>query len=403
MSETARGLWSRNDDAAPTTRLVVDLDAVARNWLYLKKKLQNGADCAGVVKADAYGLGAAAVSRELFAQGCRHFFVAKWDEGLAVQQALADVAKAFPYSPVSAEPVVVDAPAIYVLEGPRGAGSVDFIRSGLVPVLNGLPDILHWSDAAGKAGRRLPAVIHIDTGMNRLGLSAAEVAALAADHAGIFKALDIRYVMSHLACADEPAHPLNAAQLANFHKLTAALGRPLRYSFANSGGIFLGTDYHFDLVRPGCALYGINPTGQDENPMLPVVTLEARILQTRRIDSPATVGYGASYRIVPPVKCATVSIGYADGYLRSLTGRGQVYVRGEKCPVIGRVSMDSIVIDITGIASEIVPGDAVEILGPHRLVDDVAAEAGTIGYEILTGLGRRTPRHYTGGHAASEG
>lgn len=403
MSERARGLWSHNDHAAPTARLVVDLDAVARNWLYLKKKLQNGADCAGVVKADAYGLGAAIVARELFAQGCRHFFVAKWDEGIAVQEALRDVARAFPYSPVSDTPVVADAPAIYVLEGPRGADSRDFIRSGLVPVLNSLSDIVYWSDAAGAAARRLPAIIHIDTGMNRLGLSASEVSTLAAAHAGIFKALDIRYVMSHLACADEPAHPLNAEQLTNFHKLTAALGQPLRYSFANSGGIFLGADYHFDLARPGCALYGINPTGQPQNPMLPVVTFEARILQTRRIDSPATVGYGASYRVAPPAKCATVSIGYADGYLRSLTGKGHVFVRGEKCPVIGRVSMDSIVIDVTHLTAEPAPGDVVEILGAQRLVDDVAAEAGTIGYEILTGLGRRTPRQYIGGHTASEG
>lgn len=403
MNEMARDLWSRNDYAMPTARLVVDLDAIARNWLYLKKKLQNGADCAGVVKADAYGLGAAVVARELFVQGCRHFFVAKWHEGIAVQQALAEVAKAFPYSPISDDPVVVDAPTIYVLEGPRGAESPDFVRSGLVPVLNSLPDIFYWSATAAKVGRRLPAVIHIDTGMNRLGLGAGEVAVLAADHADIFKALDIRYVMSHLACADEPGHPLNAEQLAGFHKLTAALGRPLRYSFANSGGIFLGAAYHFDLARPGCALYGINPTGQSENPMLPVVTFEARILQTRIIDSPATVGYGASYRVAPPAKCATVSIGYADGYLRSLTGRGQVYVRGYKCPVIGRVSMDSIVIDISDAPADVVPGDAVEILGLHRRVDDVAAEAGTIGYEILTGLGRRTPRHYIGGHIASEG
>lgn len=403
MNEMARDLWSQNDPAAPATRLVVDLDAIARNWLYLKKKLQNGADCAGVVKADAYGLGAATVARELFVQGCRHFFVAKFDEGMAVQAALAEVAKAFPYSPVSDTPVVVDAPTIYVLEGPRGANDLDFISSGLVPVLNSLPDIFYWSATAAKIGRRLPAIIHIDTGMNRLGLSAAEVASLAADHADIFKALDIRYVMSHLACADEPQHPLNAEQLASFHKLTAALGKPLRYSFANSGGIFLGADYHFDLARPGCAIYGINPTGQSENPMLPVVTFEARILQTRIIDSPATVGYGASYRVAPPAKCATVSIGYADGYLRSLTGKGHVFVRGEKCPVIGRVSMDSIVIDVTHMTVEPTPGDAVEILGAQRLVDDVAAEAGTIGYEILTGLGRRTPRHYIGGHTASEG
>lgn len=399
MNDPAGGALPHNAYDMPSSRLVVDLDALARNWLLLKKKLQNGADCAGVVKADAYGLGAEAVSRTLFAQGCRHFFVAQWEEALAVQRALADSAKSFPYSPTAGAGVIVDAPTIYMLEGPRGAAETDLIASGFVPVLNSLPDIFYWSAAAAKTGRRLAAVIHLDTGMNRLGLTAAEVASLANDHRDIFKALDIRYVMSHLACADEPAHPMNAAQLDSFHKLTAALGQPLRYSFANSGGIFLGTDYHFDLARPGCALYGINPTGQAQNPMLPVVTFEARILQTRIIDSSGTVGYGASYRVSPPAKCATVSIGYADGYLRSLTGSGHVYVKGEKCPVIGRVSMDSVVIDITQARADIQPGDAVEILGPNRLVDDVAAEAGTIGYEILTGLGRRTPRTYIGGAA----
>lgn len=399
MNDPAGGALPHNAYDMPSSRLVVDLDALARNWLLLKKKLQNGADCAGVVKADAYGLGADAVSRTLFAQGCRHFFVAQWEEALAVQRALANSAKSFPYSPTAGAGVIVDAPTIYMLEGPKGAAETDMIASGFVPVLNSLPDIFYWSAAAAKTGRRLAAVIHLDTGMNRLGLTAAEVASLASDHRDIFKALDIRYVMSHLACADEPAHPMNAAQLSSFHKLTAALGQPLRYSFANSGGIFLGADYHFDLVRPGCALYGINPTGQAQNPMLPVVTFEARILQTRIIDSSGTVGYGASYRVSPPAKCATVSIGYADGYLRSLTGSGHVYVKGEKCPVIGRVSMDSVVIDITQARADIQPGDVVEILGPNRLVDDVAAEAGTIGYEILTGLGRRTPRTYIGGAA----
>lgn len=399
MNDPAGGALPHNAYDMPSSRLVVDLDALARNWLLLKKKLQNGADCAGVVKADAYGLGAEAVSRTLFAQGCRHFFVAQWEEALAVQRALANSAKSFPYSPTAGAGVIVDAPTIYMLEGPRGAAETDLIASGFVPVLNSLPDVFYWSAAAAKTGRRLPAVIHLDTGMNRLGLTGAEVASLANDHRDIFKALDIRYVMSHLACADEPAHPMNAAQLDNFHKLTTALGQPLRYSLANSGGIFLGTDYHFDLARPGCALYGINPTGQAQNPMLPVVSFEARILQTRIIDSSGTVGYGASYRVSPPAKCATVSIGYADGYLRSLTGSGHVYVKGEKYPVIGRVSMDSVVIDITQAQADIQPGDAVEILGPNRLVDDVAAEAGTIGYEILTGLGRRTPRTYIGGAA----
>ncbi len=381
----------------PSSRLVVDLDAVARNWLLLKKKLKTGADCAGVVKADGYGLGAGPIARILFTQGCRHFFVAQWQEGLTVQTALGTVAKSVPYSPVNHSKIIVDAPTIYVLEGPRGVDAQRFAGSGFVPVLNSLEDILYWAEAAATLEKRLPAVIHIDTGMNRLGLTAVEVAMLADQHRDIFKALDIRYVMSHLACADEPSHEKNAEQLQMFQKLTAALGQPLRYSFANSGGVFLGTDYHFDLARPGCAIYGINPTDQSVNPMQGVATFEGRILQIRKIDTAGTVGYGAGYRVTQPATCATVSIGYADGYLRSLTGSGSVFIKGEKCPVIGRVSMDSVIIDVAHLTATPAIGDAVEILGPHQLVDDLAAAAGTIGYEILTGLGLRTPRTYIGG------
>lgn len=389
------------NDAAfygPSSRLTIDLDAVAQNWLLLKKKLQNGADCAGVVKADAYGLGAEAVSRTLFMQGCRHFFVAQYAEGLKVQAALATSAKAFPHSPVSDAPVVVDAPVIYVLEGPCGTSAGQFTESGLVPVLNSSTDIAIWRAAAEKAGRKLPCLLHIDTGMNRLGLNGTEVSALAADKEA-WMALDVRYAMSHLACADEPAHPKNAGQLALFRELAAALGRPLRLSFANSSGIFLGPDYHFDLARPGCAIYGINPLGAGQNPMQNPVRFEGRILQTREIDRAGSVGYGAGYAVTAGQKCVTVSIGYADGYLRSLTGRGKVYIGGVPCPVIGRVSMDSIIVATDHLAVQPAAGDWAEVIGPHQSVDDVAAQAGTIGYEIFTGLGKRTPRLYIGGAA----
>jgi len=382
------------NDAA-SSLFTVDLDAVAQNWLLLKKKLHGGADCAGVVKADAYGLGAEAVSRTLFLQGCRHFFVAQYAEGLKVQAALATVAKAFPHSPVSAAPVVVDAPVIYVLEGPCGVPPEDFIQSGLVPVLNSPADIALWRTAAEKAGRKLPCLLHIDTGMNRLGLNGTETAALAADK-DVWAALDVRYAMSHLACADEPQHPKNAEQLDLFRAFTAALGRPLRLSLANSSGIFLGPDYHFDLARPGCALYGINPVGGVKNVMQGPVRFEGRILQTRMIDRAGSVGYGAGYAVTAGQKCVTVSIGYADGYLRSLTGRGKVFIGGAACDVIGRVSMDSIVVATDHLAQQPRAGDWAEIIGPHQSVDDVAAQAGTIGYEIFTGLGKRTPRLYTG-------
>lgn len=382
----------------PSSRMIVDLDAIAQNWLMLKKKLQNGADCAGVVKADSYGLGAAAVSRTLFMQGCRHFFVAQYAEALKVQQALASVAQAFPHSPVSDKPVIVDAPTIYVLEGPRGAAAAEYIQSGFVPVLNSPADIAYWTAAARQAGRKLPAVLHIDTGMNRLGLNGTETAALAAD-SDAWAALDLRYAMSHLCCADETTHEKNAEQLALFRELTSKLGRPLRLSFANSGGIFLGPDYHFDLARPGCAIYGIHPTDTPVNPMRATVRFEGRILQTRTIDRAGSVGYGAAHAVAIGQKCVTVSIGYADGYLRSLTGRASVYIGGQACKVIGRVSMDSIIVDTAHLATQPLPGDWVEIIGPHQTVDDVARQAGTIGYEIFTGLGIRTPRQYIGGAA----
>ena len=202
--------------------------------------------------------------------------------------------------------------------------------------------------------------------------------------------------MSHLACADEPEHPKNRDQLATFKKLTAHLALPCRLSFANSSGIFLGNDYHFDQARPGCSLYGINPQHSDENPMQGVVTLKVRILQIRDVATGETAGYGASYKVSSPVKLATISVGYADGILRCIGQNGMVAIGGQKCPIVGRVSMDTIIVDVTAVKSPLHIGDYAEIIGPHQTVDEVAAQAGTIGYEILTSLGKRYKRIYTG-------
>jgi len=360
----------------PLSVLEIHLDRVARNYLYLRKKLQAGADCAAVVKADAYGLGAREVAAALFQQECRHFVVAHFSEGATLRAALPGEA------------------LIYALNGPWGAAPEDFAGQGIIPVLNSLGDIEYWAGFAGRSGKRQPCVIHIDTGMRRLGLPPEEVVQLAAKPEWL-DALDVRYVMSHLACADEPQHALNAQQLADFRKYTGQLGRAFRYSFANSSGIFLGPDYHFDLARPGCALYGINPVPA-ENPMHGAVTLQALIVQARTIRKGESAGYGASYIAAKDEKAVTVSIGYADGYLRSGTGRGAVYIEGEKCPVIGRVSMDSIIVSTERLKSQPRPGSYAEIIGPHQTVDEVAAQAGTIGYEILTSLGKRYKRIYTG-------
>lgn len=371
-------MTSRAAYAGPLSALTVHLDRVARNYLYFRKMLKQGADCAAVVKADAYGLGAAQVARALFSQECRHFFVAHFDEALAVRHALPEK----------------DA-VIYVLNGPYGADPKAFSGGGFVPVLNTPGDVACWRDFARVEGKKQPAVLHLDTGMSRLGLSAQETAMLAEDKS-LLQGLDIRYVMSHLACADEPRNPMNRAQLESFENLAKGLGLPVRLSLANSAGILLGPEYHLDLVRPGCGLYGIHPRAEGPNPMEGVVTVQARILQVRAIDISSTVGYGAAYRATSPAICATVSVGYADGYLRSLTGRGQVVIGGRKCPVLGRVSMDSIVVDVTALERRPQAGDWAEIIGPRQTVDEVAAQAGTIGYEILTSLGKRYRRNYTG-------
>ncbi|MCB4822449.1 alanine racemase [Roseicella aerolata] len=347
--------------------LTVDLGAVAGNWRLLRDRAAPGA-VAGVVKADGYGLGAAPVAGALLAAGCRHFFVAHLAEGVALRAAIGP------------------GPLIAVLNGFAPGADED---AALLPVLNGLPDIAAWSAAARAAGRQLPALLHVDTGMARLGLAPAEVEALAADPSRL-AGLDLRYVMTHLACADEPEHPLNRDQAARFAAARARLPA-MPASFANSSGMFLGPDFASDLARPGCALYGINPTPGRPNSMRQAVRLAAPILQLREIPRGTTVGYGASWAAPRPTRIATVAAGYADGYLRSLSGRAAGILAGRPVPLVGRVSMDLITFDVTDVPG-VAPGDLVELIGPGNTPDEVAERAGTIGYEILTSLGARYRR-----------
>jgi alanine racemase len=362
----------------PLGHLEVHLDRIRWNYLSLQKRLGKGADCAAVVKADAYGIGAAEVVAELYKANCRQFYVAHLNEGVIANKAL-DGQRA----------------SIYVLHGPCGASADEFSRNNLIPVLNSLGDVEYWAGCAKKSGRRLPAILQLDTGMNRLGLTANEVTRLK-DSPETLKVLDVRYILSHLACADEPDHPKNRQQLEKFKTLSRQLGLPCPLSFANSAGIFLGADYHFDQVRPGAALYGINPLGTVSNQMHGVITFKARILQIKDVDSGETVGYGAEYQVPTAAKLAIVSVGYADGYLRCLTGSGMVFIGGQKCPVVGRVSMDLIAVDVTQMTPLPRAGDWAEIIGENQTVDDLARAAKTIGYEILTNLGRRYKRIYTG-------
>ncbi len=376
--DAARGdALADGDLGSSGTVLTIDLAAISANYERLATMAAPAA-CAAVVKADAYGLGLARVTPALAASGCRVFFVAHLDEGLALRRLLPKA-------------------DIFVLNGALPGAEPRFAEAGLAPVLNDLEALDAWA-ALARARGGLPAALHLDTGMSRLGLSPAEIDALAADPARL-DGVDLRYVMSHLACSEEPDNPMNAAQLDRFETARARLPRA-RASLANSSGIFRGAGYHFDLVRPGAALYGVNPCPGEPNPMTDVVRLEARILQVRDVDSAGTVGYGATHRVAGGARIATVAVGYADGYLRGLGGRAGCYIGETRVPVVGRVSMDLISLDVSAVPPESLGKDTlVEIIGPHHPVDALAEEAGTIGYEILTGLGRRYHRRYVGGAA----
>ena len=346
--------------------LRIDLTAILANWRTLRARHPGGA-VAAVVKADAYGLGAAPVARALAAAGCTQFFVAQLAEGMALRAALGP------------------GPMIAVLNGFTPGADGD---AALTPVLNSLGDVAVHAARPPAAG----AILHVDTGMARLGLDAGEQAALAEDPS-LLAGLGLRFVMSHLACADEPDHPLNAVQAGRFAAASARIAPGVPRSLANSAGIFLGPDFASDLARAGAALYGLNPTPGRENPMRQVVSLAAPVIQVREIPAGATVGYGATWTAQRPSRIATVAVGYADGYLRALSGRAVGHVSGRAVPLVGRVSMDLVTFDVTG-APEAVPGTMVELIGAAETPDDLAARAGTIGYEILTALGERYRREY---------
>ncbi|WP_455373515.1 alanine racemase [Limibacillus halophilus] len=362
-------------------RLVIDLEALAENWRILKK-LVGESDCAAVVKANAYGLGIAQAAPALARAGARHFFVATPEEGLQLRAIL----DALPLD---------RRPEVYVLGGFLPGQGKAYLESGVTPVLNSLEQVEQWSALCHQRAERLPAALHIDTGMNRLGLGPEELHRLA-QRLELLEPIDLRFTMTHLACAEDPEGQMNREQLDRFRTARAQLP-PCPASFANSAGIFLGPEYHGELARPGVALYGVNPTPGRPNPMRQVVTLEGRILQVRSIDAPQTVGYGATYRAEGPRRIATVGVGYADGYLRSLSGRGRGFCGGVEAPMTGRVSMDLSAFDVTDVSEGSArAGEWMELIGAQVTIDEVAEAAGTIGYELLTDLGRRYSRVYRG-------
>jgi alanine racemase len=368
---------------APATGvLTVDLDAVVANWRKLEKTAVP-AECAGVIKADAYGCGLDPVARALASAGCKTFFVATVDEARTARAAAPSA-------------------AIYVLDGFFQNCGEAYAAVNARPVIGDLNELAEWDVFCRRSGWEGGAGIHIDTGMNRLGLTISEAQGIiprinAGDHG-------ITLVMSHLACAELLNHPMNAKQLAAFREI-ASLFSGVPASLANSSGIFLGAPFQFDLVRPGAGLYGINPTPEADNPMQPVVDLKARIVRIRSIDKGETVGYGGTWTARRPTKLAIVSAGYADGYFRAGgsndgTRGAEVIVAGKRCPIAGRVSMDLIAVDVTDLEKNAARrGHMATLIGEGITIDELAHHFGTIGYEVLTSLGPRYARVYKGGAA----
>ncbi len=360
-------------------RLSVNLKALVENYKTLSASASS-AQCAGVVKADAYGLGLEPVANSLWSAGCRIFFVALLCEAEVLRQHLPRA-------------------EIYVLDGllPGAAPDYELIRAR--PVLASNREIEEWSRYCRKTENRLPAAINIDTGINRLGLDYDEAQVRLMEPNG-FQYFDLCLVMSHFACADVPLHPLNAQQFNRFRALRNYLPKTA-FSLANSAGTLASKNYHFDIVRPGIALYGGNPFADHKNPMKPVVTLDAAILQVRDVAMGQSIGYGATFTCKRATKIAVLGLGYADGYSRHLSGSdkkitAEVMISGHKAPVVGRVSMDMIGVDVTDLPDGAARrGMMVEVIGENISLDGVAQASQTISYEVLTRLGNRFTRVYS--------
>ncbi len=354
--------------------LTIDLAALVANYEQLVRRAAPSR-AAAVVKADAYGLGVAHVAPALYNAGCRDFFVAHFIEALRLKPYLRSDAR------------------ILVLNGLLPGSEDDCAALGIVPVLNSLEQVTNWSATARALGKTLPAAIQVDTGMSRLGLEPAEVDTLLAEPERL-AGVHVEIIMSHLACGDEPEHDANPRQLGRMQAVRQRFA-DAKLSFANSAGIFLGEDYRGDLARPGIALYGGAPLAEGDNPMQPVVRLEVRVVQTRTVPSGAEIGYGASFVARSEMRLATIAAGYADGLPRHLSNKGAAYFGNVRLPIVGRVSMDSIILDVTALEPGTLKlGSMVELIGPHQTLETVAADAGTISYEILTSLGRRYERRY---------
>ncbi|QKP78785.1 alanine racemase [Methyloligella sp. GL2] len=361
--------------------LTIDLDALAANYRFLRDRAAP-AECAAVVKADAYGLGVDKVAPVLWNEGCRSFFVATLGEALTLRALLPEA-------------------IIYVFDGLLPGTAPVFAENAIRPVLNSADEIAEWAAFCAETGAKHPAAIHIDTGMNRLGLSGHELEQFL-DGKTDTSAFALTLVMSHLACADTPEHPANAAQQTRFAQAISRLPQ-VTASLANSGGVVMGADYHFDLVRPGIALYGGQPSEACEHRFQTVVTLSCRILQIREAGAGETVGYGATKTLQAPTRIATIAAGYADGLSWLLSAGDAVdglhaYLGPHAAPILGRVSMDLVTLDVTGIPeTHAKRGAFAEVIGPNVPLETLAGHASTVNYEVLTNICRRALRRFIGG------
>ncbi|HSO48185.1 MAG TPA: alanine racemase [Rhizobiaceae bacterium] len=369
------------NSALATARLTIDLAALKQNWRKLAALVNaSGAgarEAGAVVKADAYGLGIDPCAERLWQAGARTFFTAYAHEGVALRKLLPQA-------------------RIFVLAGLDAQAANACHEARLTPVINSRAELETWRTEGKKAGAPLPCALHFDTGMNRLGFDRGEAQRIAGDREGV----EVVLVMSHLACSEERANPMNARQLGEFRQVASHFPG-VRLSFANSGGMFLGQDHHFDITRPGIALYGGEPVSGETNPMAPVVKFEARIVQVREAKKGETIGYSATQTLTRDSKVAVAGAGYADGIRRGASGGtgggAQGWLAGHRVPVLGRVSMDLTAFDVTDVPQQLLETTQwIELFGPNIALDEFARAAGTISYEVLTGLGKRAERSYVG-------
>jgi len=356
--------------------VTVNIDGIVKNYQQIQQIVGSECVVSAVVKANAYGCGIAPVGAALYDAGVREFFVATLPEALELRTIIDDDA------------------AVFMMNGFDAEYGDLYVQENIVPVLNSAPEIESYNALCRQHEQALQAVLHLDTGMNRLGLEASELEWLqnAPDK---LEPINLRYVMSHFACSDEKEHPMNEAQCEAF-KVASAFLRHTKKSLCNSSGVFRSNKYHFDMVRPGMALYGLNPTPEAQSPMQQVISLDAPVLQIKTAKKGETAGYGATHRFEKDSRFAIIPIGYADGFLRSLSNNGSLFWKNYKCSVRGRVSMDLTIVDLSAVPENELPqpGDRMEVIGQNQSADDLAKRCDTIGYEILTSLSRRYKRVY---------